>query len=295
MDVPRAAGEASVLAHLNLVDEDVSSTELDPRRANRVEHHLDAVGHPEAVQVEQLDVLSAAAGIRTTLPGWQIADSAGEVRTRSSELPVDPHLLRAVPRPEHDARLADADTGHRLRLVGRLDLHALPDLGVEHRVHEIERLLGRVVSLGDDAQVDVREHQRGGDEEDEHEPFGEAAGPRRRGRGVRSLLLPHHRGCHSSRTQVCPHRWSCTRPNTGTASSSHATTWSSPPCAGSAGSIKSNRQSSRDVPCQVSGARRIGRRVIDRCYLTVLRVPGQEDTAEFLADHEVEVVASLPC
>jgi radical SAM/Cys-rich protein len=35
--------------------------------------------------------------------------------------------------------------------------------------------------------------------------------------------------------------------------------------------------------------------VIDRCNLTVLFEPGQADTARFLADHQVEVVASLPC
>jgi radical SAM/Cys-rich protein len=45
----------------------------------------------------------------------------------------------------------------------------------------------------------------------------------------------------------------------------------------------------------IESARRLGRRVIDRCNLTVLFEPGQEDTAEFLASHEVEVVASLPC
>jgi radical SAM/Cys-rich protein len=45
----------------------------------------------------------------------------------------------------------------------------------------------------------------------------------------------------------------------------------------------------------VSGGRELGCRVIDRCNLTVLYEPGQEDTAEFLAEHEVEVVASLPC
>ena len=45
----------------------------------------------------------------------------------------------------------------------------------------------------------------------------------------------------------------------------------------------------------VERARVLGRRVIDRCNLTVLRVPGQEDTAEFLADQGVEIVASLPC
>ena len=45
----------------------------------------------------------------------------------------------------------------------------------------------------------------------------------------------------------------------------------------------------------VQGARALGRRVIDRCNLTVLFEPGQQDTAAFLAAHEVEIVASLPC
>lgn len=36
-------------------------------------------------------------------------------------------------------------------------------------------------------------------------------------------------------------------------------------------------------------------RVIDRCNLTILEEPGQEDLGEFLAGHQVEVVASLPC
>jgi radical SAM/Cys-rich protein len=45
----------------------------------------------------------------------------------------------------------------------------------------------------------------------------------------------------------------------------------------------------------VVSARDLGRRVIDRCNLTVLLEPGQEDTAQFLADHRVEIVASLPC
>jgi radical SAM/Cys-rich protein len=45
----------------------------------------------------------------------------------------------------------------------------------------------------------------------------------------------------------------------------------------------------------VAGARRLGRRVIDRCNLTVFFEGGQEDTPEFLAEHGVEVVASLPC
>ena len=45
----------------------------------------------------------------------------------------------------------------------------------------------------------------------------------------------------------------------------------------------------------VSEARRLGRRVIDRCNLTILVAPGFEDLPEFLAEHAVEVVASLPC
>jgi len=45
----------------------------------------------------------------------------------------------------------------------------------------------------------------------------------------------------------------------------------------------------------VTGARALGRGVIDRCNLTVLFQPGQEDTAQFLAQHRVKVVASLPC
>lgn len=36
-------------------------------------------------------------------------------------------------------------------------------------------------------------------------------------------------------------------------------------------------------------------KVIDRCNLTILSEPGQEDLAEFLAANGVEVVASLPC
>jgi radical SAM/Cys-rich protein len=45
----------------------------------------------------------------------------------------------------------------------------------------------------------------------------------------------------------------------------------------------------------VEGGRRLGREVIDRCNLTVLFEPGQADTARFLADHGVRIVASLPC
>ncbi|MBI4293849.1 MAG: arsenosugar biosynthesis radical SAM protein ArsS [Betaproteobacteria bacterium] len=42
-------------------------------------------------------------------------------------------------------------------------------------------------------------------------------------------------------------------------------------------------------------ARALGVRVMDRCNLTVLEEPGQEDLAEFLAANGVEVIASLPC
>ena len=45
----------------------------------------------------------------------------------------------------------------------------------------------------------------------------------------------------------------------------------------------------------VRAARAEGVHVIDRCNLTILNEPGQEDLAQFLADHDVEVVASLPC
>jgi radical SAM/Cys-rich protein len=36
-------------------------------------------------------------------------------------------------------------------------------------------------------------------------------------------------------------------------------------------------------------------KVIDRCNLTILFEPGQEDLAEFLAEQQIEIVASLPC
>jgi radical SAM/Cys-rich protein len=45
----------------------------------------------------------------------------------------------------------------------------------------------------------------------------------------------------------------------------------------------------------VKAARELGVTVIDRCNLTILNEPGQEDLAQFLADYKVEVVASLPC
>ena len=45
----------------------------------------------------------------------------------------------------------------------------------------------------------------------------------------------------------------------------------------------------------VSEARNQGVPVRDRCNLTILFEPGQEGLADFLADHQVEIVASLPC
>ncbi|MGM0578490.1 MAG: arsenosugar biosynthesis radical SAM (seleno)protein ArsS [Myxococcota bacterium] len=38
-----------------------------------------------------------------------------------------------------------------------------------------------------------------------------------------------------------------------------------------------------------------GLRVMDRCNLTVLLEPGQEELAGFLREHEVELICSLPC
>ena len=38
-----------------------------------------------------------------------------------------------------------------------------------------------------------------------------------------------------------------------------------------------------------------GAHVIDRCNLTILQEPGFEDLPEYLAGHQVEVIASLPC
>ena len=45
----------------------------------------------------------------------------------------------------------------------------------------------------------------------------------------------------------------------------------------------------------VERARQLGVRVIDRCNLTVLSEPGQEELAAFLAAQRVEVTASMPC
>jgi radical SAM/Cys-rich protein len=45
----------------------------------------------------------------------------------------------------------------------------------------------------------------------------------------------------------------------------------------------------------VEAVRGRGLRVIDRCNLTILNEPGQGSLANFLADQEVEITASLPC
>jgi len=45
----------------------------------------------------------------------------------------------------------------------------------------------------------------------------------------------------------------------------------------------------------VSNAKQLGAHIIDRCNLTILSEPGQEGLSEFLAQHQVEVVASMPC
>jgi len=42
-------------------------------------------------------------------------------------------------------------------------------------------------------------------------------------------------------------------------------------------------------------ARSLNVKVIDRCNLTILLEPGFEDLAQFLAENEVQIVASLPC
>jgi radical SAM/Cys-rich protein len=45
----------------------------------------------------------------------------------------------------------------------------------------------------------------------------------------------------------------------------------------------------------VTGARKLGVKVMDRCNLTILEQPGQEDLGAFLACEGVEIVASMPC
>lgn len=45
----------------------------------------------------------------------------------------------------------------------------------------------------------------------------------------------------------------------------------------------------------VARARAAGVTVMDRCNLTILSEPGHEDLAEFLAQHQVQITASMPC
>ena len=45
----------------------------------------------------------------------------------------------------------------------------------------------------------------------------------------------------------------------------------------------------------VEQARALDVAVIDRCNLTILEEPGYETLAKFLAEHQVQIVASLPC
>ena len=45
----------------------------------------------------------------------------------------------------------------------------------------------------------------------------------------------------------------------------------------------------------VKEVRQLGRHVIDRCNLTILTAAGFTQLPQFLADHQVEVIASLPC
>ena len=45
----------------------------------------------------------------------------------------------------------------------------------------------------------------------------------------------------------------------------------------------------------VEECRKLGRHVIDRCNLTVFFMKGKHHLPAFLADHQVEIVASLPC
>jgi len=45
----------------------------------------------------------------------------------------------------------------------------------------------------------------------------------------------------------------------------------------------------------VTAASEMGVQVMDRCNLTILMEPGYETMAEFLAEHKVDIVASMPC
>ena len=45
----------------------------------------------------------------------------------------------------------------------------------------------------------------------------------------------------------------------------------------------------------ITESKKLGVHVIDRCNLSILLEPGQEDLAQFLTDNNVEIIASLPC
>ena len=47
--------------------------------------------------------------------------------------------------------------------------------------------------------------------------------------------------------------------------------------------------------CLVETGRAADAHVIDRCNLTIIEEPAYEDLPEYLAGHEVEIIASLPC
>lgn len=50
-----------------------------------------------------------------------------------------------------------------------------------------------------------------------------------------------------------------------------------------------------DFKYLISELTTLNKTVLNRCNLTVLSEVGQEDTAEFLAEHKVQIMASLPC
>lgn len=50
----------------------------------------------------------------------------------------------------------------------------------------------------------------------------------------------------------------------------------------------------RNFKYLVEESRRMNRHVIDRCNLTILELPGYEYLYEFLAGHEIEIIASMP-
>ncbi len=45
----------------------------------------------------------------------------------------------------------------------------------------------------------------------------------------------------------------------------------------------------------LKAAHSMNKRIIDRCNLTILTEPGYEDLVDFLVEHKVSIVASLPC